>query len=974
MRLHLLLALLFVGLLLPGIGDAVGSSYPAGALRDNLLTLAQEQRLSIFFAEEDVSKLQVPEIADVASIPLLLETWLEPHCLVAEFIRERFVTISKVSICGDLIEPIKTVPVRAEVPIPQSHMEEILVRDLPPTGSRLKQASFGRAMPLDVIDQQEILLSGMQSVSELLRYVPAVSGNSTSTLISNGGDGSASITLRGLPASNTLVLLNGRRTNFNAISGASVDLNALPLSMIERIEILKDGVSAIYGSDAIAGVVNIITKRGVDGFDIDAYRGQSAKGDLQTTQVSLHGGFQDDVWYGSVNLSSYKQEGIFSRNRSLSASSDDRNRGGIDRRSSAIAPALVTSATGSAFTLTSGLPGTNPTDFRVATDEDRFEYRDYTSSVVPLERLSFYSTLGLIVNDRWQTGLDIFVSHTEADTQLAPVPIFTGFETIPLVVAANNPFNPFNEDQLDVRRRVVELSSRRQHNDSTSYQTVLHSKYENDSLILNFNVQHDRTHAVEYLRNGLHAGRLAQSLGDGCIFPCVPFNLFGDVGSITPEMLRWAGANAQIEGTSSLTGATADVDWQSQSTDIALAAGVEFRREKLRIDPDQTLRDGQLIGGGNRGRTSGSRNVAEIYGEIYVPIIKRAQGPAKLSMQLAARYSKYTDFGNVTNPRLVILWNPTEQWNIRGSIGKGFRAPTLPQLHGSVVQSFQQLNDPCSAADASVLAGCSNQSDASLNQFLTINGGDTTLKPERSVTTSIGVSWEGISEFGNHGVAVDLFSISQEDVVESSAQYIVNLNARTGAFADRVGRDANGNLNRVHATLQNIGSRDVQGMDLSGHLQFESEHWGRLLFALDATHIASFRDKFDPDTPSEQKAGTFSDEASTGLGSLPDWKVSLASNLNFKQWQVHYSVYWISSLEETIPLSTARRTISDWMTHNMNVSYFGPWTAWVRTTLGVQNLFDEQPPFSAAAFNDSYDGRTYDITGRYFFVKFDRAF
>ncbi|NOX50588.1 MAG: TonB-dependent receptor plug domain-containing protein, partial [Gammaproteobacteria bacterium] len=137
-------------------------------------------------------------------------------------------------------------------------------------------------MPLDIIDQTEIRLSGLQSVAELLRYVPAVSGNSTSTLVSNGGDGSATVTLRGLPSSNTLVLLNGKRMNSDALLGRSVDLNTLPLSMVEQIEILKDGTSAIYGSDAIAGVVNIITKTNIEGLSIDAYVGRAAQGDLQT--------------------------------------------------------------------------------------------------------------------------------------------------------------------------------------------------------------------------------------------------------------------------------------------------------------------------------------------------------------------------------------------------------------------------------------------------------------------------------------------------------------------------------------------------------------------------------------------------------------------------------------------------------------------------------------------------------------------
>ena len=955
----------------PLANRAINANYPASNLRDNLLSLAQDIELSIFFSEESVDGLTVDGVTNELTVRELLTLWLTPHCLEAEFIRSRFVVISPTEGCGlpPEIANIQQAPVNPYPEAPPAVMEEMLVQERAHTGSRLRQAELTRAMPIDVIDQQEIQLSGFQSISELLRYVPAVSGNSTSTLISNGGDGSANITLRGLPASNTLVLLNGRRTNYNALTGDAVNLNTLPLSMVERIEILKDGVSAIYGADAVAGVVNIITKRDLAGFKVDVYHGLAAQGDLETSQLSIQSGFLKTHWHGSLNLSAYRQNGIFSRDRVRSESSDDRPRGGIDKRSSATAPARITTPQDQLLRLAPGADGTQLADYAPASSEDRFEYRDFTSSIVPLDRYSLYTSLGYEAGP-WSFNTDGFVSYTKADTYFAPLPLFTGFETIPLPLAGDHPLNPFGTTLTDVRRRVVELPERRQKNETTSYQLIVEGKYQSERTAITSALQFDRTQAEERRLNGLRADRLALALSADCVAPCVPFNLLGPVGSITPQMLQFVGAEARVTGESTLSAFTLDFDWHPQESDIAVAAGIEARRERLDVDPDAILQQGLFVAGGNRGETRGKRSILEAYGELYLPLIKRKDRHA-LALQLATRISNYTDFGSVSNPRIVMNWQPNEAWDIRLSWGKGFRAPTLPQLRRSNLQSFQQLNDPCSVVN-SELVGCLQQSDPTLNQFLTITGGNSGLNPERSTTMTLGSGWSHHGNGVRTLVNVDLFSIAQEDVVDSSAQFIVNRNAQDGSFAGRIERDDNGNLTRVLATLQNIGSRDVRGLDVASSIEFERPG-GRYIIALNATHIHSFEDKFDPGSPTIDKAGTFTDEASQGLGSLPDWKLSLAATAQLEHWQAHYSIYWISSLTEKVPLSDRTRRIEDWMTHNLNVSYFGPATGWIRATLGIQNVFDEAPPFSAAAFNDSYDGRTYDITGRYFFLKLDKS-
>ena len=401
-------------------------------------------------------------------------------------------------------------------------------------------------MPLDIIDQTEIRLSGFQDVGELLRYVPAVSGHSTSTRISNGGDGTATVTLRGLPANNTLVLLNGHRLNTDALRGQSVDLNTLPLGLVEQIEILKDGVSAIYGSDAVAGVVNIITKQAVQGISIDVSSGSSNQGDRDTQNISLSAGHVSDNWTVNGGLSYYSQNGILSRDRNVSASSDDRSRGGIDKRSSATNPARIVLPAGP-VTLDGLNLGTQPSDFVAATDEDRFEYRDFTSAVVPSDRISAFLAANVNVG-WWQAYLDAMITATDATSRLAPTPLFTAFETVPISISDTQIYNPFSLKLDDVRRRFTELPRREQRNESTTSRFIGGLRRNHGDLNLDVAIQYSRTDAKESFTNGLHLARVTQALSDSCVSPCIPLNLFGQPGSITEQMLDFVGTNATDKG------------------------------------------------------------------------------------------------------------------------------------------------------------------------------------------------------------------------------------------------------------------------------------------------------------------------------------------------------------------------------------------------------------------------------------------
>ena len=946
-----------------------------------LLELGQQAGTSIVFSEETTEGYLAPSVQGDFTVPEALETLLAGICLSYYHVRDDLIAIKpgcqNQGLTTDSSARDASAGPSADPGRP-SGVAEIIVRERYVTGSRIRTPHPTGATPVDVIDRAEIELAADQDVGGLLRYLPAVAGNSTSTLVSNGGDGTSTVTLRGLPASNTLVLLNGRRLNPDAFQGKSVDLNTIPMGLVERIEILKDGASAIYGSDAIAGVVNVVTRTDFDGLLAEAYYGASGDGDLETKNTTLLFGTTIDKLRVSMGGTYYDQDPIYSRDRSLSHTADDRFRGGTDKRSSATTPSRITLPSGDPVILGPGNDGTDPSHYRDATDEDRFEYRNFTTSVVPSERWSLFANVYLDMSEAARFYLEMLHTDTSATNSLAPVPIFTGFELLDLTVAADNQYNPFGVNLGDVRRRVDELPARTQVFDAETTRWVIGWEGTLGAVHWNLSYADDVTDATERYGHVLQASHVQRALGpaDGCTDDCVPLNLFGPPGSISNDSLAYLTVNPASDGRSTLEAVVFTIDFPLGKVPagiIEVASGIEYREEGLTTDPDPLIAAADTIGGANYGPTHGKRDIWEVYAEAHVPIVRDRRWAKAVDLQLAARLSDYSDFGTTATPRIALRWQLSNSIMLRGSVSEGFRAPTLHQLHTSPKDSFDQLYDPCASADnVGTLPGCLQQSDPTLIQFLTVEGGEKDLDAEHADTWTVGLVWTPETVPGL-SASLDHYRIRQKEVVDSSAQFIVNANAREGKFPERVTRDANGNITRVWATLLNLGQRDVSGFDLAASYAFPETRLGAFDFTVNATRITEFEDQFDSSIPTRDHAGTFVDEASSGNGALPDWKANCGLRWRRDGWHAAYTLHYVSELDEIVPVLESRRTIDDWLVSDVQLSYLGAATLWTKLTTGVNNLFDESPPFAAAAFNDSYDSRTYDITGRYWYLRLQKS-
>lgn len=932
-----------------------GVRLPAGKLSQALISLGRQCRISVLVRASAAESYSVPKQM-IAVESGEFEPILRQLLQNSPFTYER-VGPGAVAVLAKSDDPEPEVFDREA-----AQTEEITVTGRGLTGSHLRHPHLDSYAPIDVLAQPELEITGAQTIAELLKFLPAVSGNSTSTSVSNGGNGTATVTLRGLPASNTLVLINGRRIVSNGFGGEAADLNTIPLSAVDRIEILKDGASAVYGSDAIAGVVNIILRRDFEGLSVNSYYGAAEPGDQQTESFHLTWGKTGQRGHVMLSLAHYRQGALMSRDRELSASADNRARGGTDLRSAASPAAFIA--------LDADTVVTNDGDggYRSWTQEDRYDYSEYTTAVVPSERQSAYLEGNIDLGDNALAFVEAMGIRTWAETTMAPTPVFTRFDNGDLTIAADHVYNPFGQDITDVRKRVLELGPRRQENRTDTWRVNTGLKGQRDSWQWELAAALHYTKASESLGNLIDPHRLSAGLKgpDLCNrqSECVAVDLLGPSDSIDTEQLDYMRGESLVDGSSrmlSLLYVADGVLASNDAGDVLGAAGIEFRREAINFSSNDAA-GLSFIGGHAAGSAQGERMIGEAFAEISVPLLTDA-----FWLDGAVRLSNYSDFGSTTNPKIALRWRPTPSLMVRASYATGFKAPTLVDMNQTGYQSQEFLIDPCTGSDAGALPGCRGQADGARIQYLTEFGGNSTLQPETSSNRSLGLVWTP-KPLDGFSASLDLFDIRQNDVIDTSPQYLIDKNAYAGLFTDRVLRDERGDITRIRATRLNIGAREVRGMDLALRYEHTSEQFGQLRWSLNATHMQRYLNQAAPGSPREDLAGTFVDPASGGAGSLPQWKANTGLYWHRGRWEGGYTIHFVNALEESFTRNETRitREIDSWTSHDLQLAYALP--LGLRFAVGIDNLLDKAPPFAATAFNDNYDGRTYDLSGRYWYT------
>ena len=877
------------------------------------------------------------------------------------------------------------------------------------TGSAIKRVESEGALPVQVITRAEIARSGVTNTEQLLATIPAISsqgGISTTTGAGSSTYGRATISLRGLKDERTLVLVNGRRiAAFAGGGGAAVNVNTIPLAAIERVEVLKDGASSIYGSDAVAGVINFILSKDFQGVDVSATAGQPTRdgggGSQKVAIVAGYGDLSTDRFNITVAASVEREKELKATDRSFAKTGN-------------VSPYLVAGATGlgnieGGIDPVTGIraagfgnsPGRgygnplaaagkcadigmfkNPTNTSKGLPFCAFDSSPSVSLLPDREATNLSGNLIFQLNNSTQLFGDGLYAKSVVTQRIQPSPVRRSFlvtdaefakqgvvpalllrPTNPAYATAINYLNAnnitaLNGQTLAITSRVFDFGKRT--SEDTAEQSRLVGGIRGAVL--------GQDYEVAYTRN---ESKTAGSVTDGYFSQVAYAKIVNAPGSDwNPWSLNQSAAfNAQLPG-AKFSGATLNAKSKSDVLDAKLtgdvfslpagtvqyAAGAQGRKESYVTTPSDALGTGDIAGlGGSVPPVDRGRRINAAFGELNVPIFKTFDGT------VAARYDNYSDVGSSSTYKGSLRWQPTKAILVRGSAGTGFRAPTLTDLWTpQTLGTSEQFNDP--------LTGQKNL------QVNALSGGNPNLKPEKSNQASVGFVFQPLDSLS---VGIDYYRVKIKDVINSpSAQEVVSgFRSGNSAYKSAVRLAPGGDIDSIDIVTVNSGDINTSGIDLDVRYRMPLMG-GNLNVNLAGTYVSQF-DETSPGGVVSRKVGTIVDGngdpvlgANTG-GVVLRWKHLLSATWATGAWAFtlaqNYSTGYETGWRQ---IDGERNFIGSMATYDMQVGYTGIKN--LRLSFGARNVFDKNPagvfvPVSNQ-FQAGYDVTQYDARARYVYL------
>ncbi|WP_428269542.1 TonB-dependent receptor domain-containing protein [Haliangium sp.] len=906
--------------------------------------------------------------------------------------------------------------------------------DAPTGGVSLRDPSPGAA-PLSILDADELAATGATSLGDALQQVPWQS-NATNLQFNNGGDGTSRISLRGLGATRTLVLINGRR-HVAGGTGAneSVDLEAIPLALVDRVEILRGGGATIHGGGAVGGVVNVITKHDLDGVEAALHLGatQDLVDVTRDASVALgkrlaHGhvmaavGYRDTdaIGAGDRDFSRNDKRFDFATGEISSVGSSATPQGTLIDRTGAAGNAewqrVIAASPGG---LDNGfyndpVVGWREFAFTGNSDDgtgDFFNYQPDNYLVTPQERAHGFASGHYRIGPVRGFGEASFLRR-RSEQQVAPTPLFT--ITNGLTVSADNVYNPFGRDFIDIRRRMVEAGPRRFTQEADTLRLVAGVDGElPQGWGWELSYSYGRTESTNERHGALQLDRLAAALGPSfvdehgqprCGTPtsplidgCVPLNLFGGPGTITPEMLAYLRVDTVDTGLNEQHVARLRVHGDLLRADtgagVAVSAGVEHREESGAVIGDPNVPSDNTTGATTASFEGGYQARAAYVEVIAAPI----EG---LALTGAARAFDYNSFGTGTSWEIGGAWRLPGGISVRARQAHAFRPPGLRDLHLEGQDTVTNLSDPCDTSqgprtpnqDINCTAdGLPSDYVDTRFQLPTRTGGNLALQPEVARIRTAGIEFAPSAAPGL-AVSADYFDISVDDLVtETNAALILeNCYARAPSErsnCDRITRDPDtGQLALVDSSFINGGGLDTAGVDLELSYRRETS-LGRFSARLSGTWLAKY-DRTD------LVGSVIAGKGVYDLGVHPERKGEATVAWHGRGLGAGVHVRWLDGFIECEDNFCLRGTDPDGnpmlnpddpppLSREIDayeaVDAFASYTAssalgHSTLTVGVRNLFDRAPPVIFNGFLASSDAATYDFAGRSVYARFVQGF
>jgi outer membrane receptor protein involved in Fe transport len=644
--------------------------------------------------------------------------------------------------------------------------EEIVV-----TGTRIRRKDLNTPAPVTVLSRDQISASGRVSLGEFLQALPEVGNSGANAQVNNGNDGSIYVGLRSLQPQRTLVLVNGRRMVAGGTgANSAADLSTIPAAAIERIEVLKDGASAIYGSDAIAGVVNVILRKRYDGTEVGGYTGTSQHGDGQTYDVRAitgtsgdHSGIlfsagyqeQKPVLAGSRGWSQSTYDWDFVNNKTNgptgNSSTFPDGRFAISKAAcsgspspppgSALAqlcPTVLSAKSSSTFFVPERAADGSLTGNWVPYDGSLYNTNPTNYLITPARRIQLFSTGDVNLGSDARAFFEASYTNRLSEQTLAPMPVVsTTIPTAPVSVSKDSLYNPFGVNITSWRRRTVEFGQRYWSQDLDTLRVVVGldgtlGGWSGPAAGWTWDVDynHGRTAGNQKETGQVRMPNLSNALGPSMIDPasgqpicvrvagnaatkiagCVPMDVLHGKGTLNDQMASYVAYTGTDFGTNVQDIFSANISGElftlASPRPAGLAVGGDYRREQASFQ-NNPINGNSESSGNNAASTYGGYNVKEIYGELIIPLVGNMPGVEDLELQAAARFNDYSTFGSQTTYKVGGRWSPVRDVVLRSTYGTGFRAPNVAELYGGAADDYPRAKDPCNnPKDPTIVARC----------------------------------------------------------------------------------------------------------------------------------------------------------------------------------------------------------------------------------------------------------------------------
>ncbi|MDX1555230.1 MAG: TonB-dependent receptor [Xanthomonadales bacterium] len=867
----------------------------------------------------------------------------------------------------------------------QLPLEHVLV-----IGSHLKRTDFEGPAPVVVVTREDLEATGVNLLDDYFRYLPQNVG-----LLSEGDRagfgfaGASAINLRGIGVDATLTLINGRRVSsygnfgsgpaFGQGAAAYVDISAIPVALIDRVEILKDGASALYGADAVAGVVNIVLRKNFVGSELNAGYLTTSEGDGDEMNVDLLWG---NEWGNSslmVSLSFLDKEPVAARDRESNRTVDFSDQGGPDFRAFNSSPSSWLNYD----TFEQGIDPdcgidpnvTGPVVHPFFGPLCLYNYNWFTLLTDDSERYSASLNFGHEFDGDLRFYAEAFYTTRDNHTQFAPTPVI-GTPVLPTlfgfpVVPPDHPQNPEGAP-LEIFFRVVDAGLRNFESTADAWRTVLGLEGKTGEWEWNAALAHsgndvDTTRENAVLNSRFQLALLGLGGPDGNLY----YNPFGADQNNPPELLDWLTTEARFGSETEET----ELDLQATTLfgdlpggPVGLALGLQYREQSVDQFANEAQLSGDITGGAPFLPLDADRDVLAAYMELSVPVLPEVE------VQLAARYEDYSDFGDTTNPKVAIRWQPVPSLLLRGSWGTSFQAPAFPELFrpAALSSNFYRDVERCEVTNDS--------RDCDFRLYNVLNSGNPDLQPEEGESVLFGLVWSP-DFWDGFSIQLDWWQFEHDDrIVEIDPQVILDEKGNVGITRappsdEDIALGIPGPIIEVLETFYNTDEFRTSGIDVAMVQSWDTDTAGEFIAMLQGTYVSEYElsdTRIFGAVPGLNYAGRYYVNAYP----VPRWKGNLNVDWNRGSHGASALVHYIGDYRNILNIyrdgveTDQPWIIGDRVTFDFQYRYTFEGLRGAEMQLGCQNCFDQDPPVTFTA-NPEY---FHDPRGLLFYLRWRQPF